>query len=525
MWWGAGRTAIAITGPVLFFAGWCLLAVIFRHHAPAVMPAPWSVAAHLPDVWRQGLWSNAVASAKVAAGGWLVGCGVAIGVGITVARIAVLRDVVVPVIELLRPISALAWVPLAVIWFGIGYNSKLFIVALATFFLVVVHVLQGAEAADARHLKVARMLSLRRRDVYRFIVIPAALPEILLGLRQGLGVAWGGVIIAELVAGDKGLGAMEINAQQSYDLNTLVIAMATFAVLGLASVWVFGMLERLAFPWLIALRRGASTGAALPSVLTSATKSSRSRQAAGAVIGIALLVAVWWTAGQWLHARAVILPTPGDVANRLSNLVQTHDFWTDFVTSLREFLLGYLIAMAAALAVSTAFVTVPLLRRALWSEIELLRFVIPFSWIPFSLLWFSTSAAGKVFIVGYAVFFSVILPTYAALSEVDGLLLKAGRMARLPMWRQLLQIRIRAALPRLMAGARVGIGVGWVAVIAAEYVGAQHGLGMFITNAQETLETTSVMAGMIVIGVVGALLSTIARSIGDLSTSRQGGSR
>ncbi len=140
-------------------------------------------------------------------------------IGVLIGRVRWLREIVNPVIEVLRPVSALAWVPLAVVWFGIGYSSKLFIVALATFFVAVVHVIQGAEAGDAKHFKVARMLSLSRRDTYRYVIIPGAVPEIMLGLRQGLGVAWGGVIIAELVAGDKGVGAMELLAQQGFDFD------------------------------------------------------------------------------------------------------------------------------------------------------------------------------------------------------------------------------------------------------------------------------------------------------------------
>ena len=84
-------------------------------------------------------------------------------------------------------------------------------------------------------------------------------------------------------------------------------------------------------------------------------------------------------------------------------------------------------------------------------------------------------------------------------------------MLHLPAWRQLVQIRLRAALPRLVAGARVGIGVGWISVIAAEYLGSANRLGVFITNAQQTLDTASVMAGMVVIGLVGARMSAAAR--------------
>lgn len=520
------RRLVGLIGPVLFLAGWSLLALLFRNAQPEVIPAPWAVARAIPRAWEQGLGSDIVASVQVAAGGWVVGCLAALVIGVAIGRIHWIREIVNPIIEVLRPVSALAWVPLAVVWFGIGYSSKLFIVALATFFVAVVHIVQGAEAVDGRHLKAARMLSLSRRDIYRFVVIPSAVPEIMLGLRQGLGVAWGGVIIAELVAGDKGVGAMELLAQQGYDFPLVVIGMVVFALLGFAAVAVFGLVERLVFPWLAAQRRGAMAAPA-PTATTAraAGRLGGLTRTGRAVLGLVLLVALWWIAAAGFHISAVVLPTPGQVATTLGNLLGQGSFWDAIWTSLVEFAIGYALAMVSAFVVSAVFVSLPVVHRALWPEIELLRFVIPFSWIPLAVLWFSTSDLGKVFIVWYAVFFTVILSTYSSLAGVDGLLLKTGRMLQLPAWRQMVQIRLRAALPRLIAGARVGLGVGWISVIAAEYIGAVNGLGVFITNAQETLDTKSVLAGMVVIGVIGAAMSGVARLLSLRLSGPRGGRR
>lgn len=246
--------ALPLLGPVLFLLVWSLLAVLLRNQTPLVVPKPWDVAMGFGRASQQGLGADIMASVKVAAGGWAVGGITALIVGIAIGRIRWLKEIVNPVIEVLRPVSALAWVPLAIVWFGIGYSSKLFIVGLATFFIAIVHVIQGAESIDSRHLKVAQMLALRRRDVYRFVIMPSAVPEILLGLRLGLGVAWGGVIIAELVAGDKGVGALELRAQQGFDLDMVVVGMVVFAILGLIAVLLFGAVERTLFPWVAAQR-------------------------------------------------------------------------------------------------------------------------------------------------------------------------------------------------------------------------------------------------------------------------------
>lgn len=519
------RRLVPLVGPALFLLGWCVLALVYRHARPEVMPAPWSVASNLGRVWRAGLGGNIIASVKVAAGGWVLGSAAAIVVGVTIGRVHWLREIVNPVIEVLRPVSALVWVPLAVVWFGIGYESKVFVVSLATFFIAIVHVVRGAQASDPRHLKAARMLSLRRRDVYRYVVVPSAVPEIMLGLRLGLGVAWGGVIIAELVAGGQGVGAMELLAQQGYDFDTVVIGMAVFAVLGLVTIGLFSLAERLLLPWLAAQRRGAMAGPALTVNPGMRGGPVKLLQAARALLGLVILIGGWWLAVDALGTSSVVLPTPGAVASTLRHLLSQHAFLIDIQASLEEFAIGYALALVTALVASAIFVLVPIVHRALWNEIELLRFVIPFSWIPLAVLWFSTSMTGKIFVVWYAVFFTVILSAYDGLASVDALYLKAGRMLRLPLWRQMIQIRLRAALPRLLSGAMVGVGVGWISVIAAEYVGSENGLGVFITNAQQTLDTKSVIAAMVVIGVIGALLSLLARVVSTRLSQLRGGSR
>lgn len=487
-----------------------------------VIPKPWAVAGSFGQAWRQGLGGDIVASVEEAAGGWFLGVAGALAIGVPLGRLRWLKGIVNPVIEVIRPVSALVWVPLAIVWFGIGYSSKLFIIALATFLVVVVHVIQGVAAADPRHLKVARMLSMRRRQVYRDIILPSAVPEIMTGFRVGLAIAWGAVIIAELVAGNTGVGAMEILAQEGGDMNLVVVGMIVFAALGLITVLVFGFAERLAFPWLVAQRRG-SIGLTAPFLVSqaSANEGGRLVRMASALGGLVLLVAVWWIAAVALHTKSVVLPTPKVVGTTLGHLLTRSSFLLDIRASFFEFLIGYALAILTAFLVASVFVAVPFIHRSFWPQVELLRFVIPFSWIPLAILWFSLSSTGKVFIVWYAVFFTVIVSFYNALAGVDVVLLKVGRMLRLSAWQQLFQIRLRSALPGLAAGARVGVAIGWISVIAAEYLGAVHGLGIFITNAQDALDTQDVLAGMVIIGIMGVVMSTLITTISRFSVSNR----
>ena len=513
------RALVASIGPTLFLVAWSLLAIGLRNARPAVMPAPWVVAERFATVWKQGLPSDILASAEEAAGGWVAGCLLALIVGFLIGRIRWCRQILNPIVEVLRPVSALVWVPLAVVWFGIGYESKLFIVLLATFFVAVVHVIQGAQAADARHLKLARMMGLGRLETYRYILAPSAAPEVLMGLRQALAVSWGGVVIAELVAGNTGVGAMEVTAQQGYHTNQVVVGMVVFAVLGLCTVSIFGAIEGLALPWISAFRRG-SMGAGTAAASPPFRSDKGGRRILHGIAGLCLLAAIWWAAAAGFAISPVVLPTPLEVLATLGHLLGQGSFLADIGTSLREFVLGYLLGLVTAMVAGGAFVLLPGLKKALWTEVELLRFVIPFSWIPLVVLWFSISSTGKVVVVWYAVFFSTILPIYEALARVDRTLMKAAQMLQLSPIQRFLQVRLLAALPGIAGGAQVGAAVGWISVIAAEYIGAARGLGVFITNAQETLDTRSVLAAMIVIGVIGALVSALARRITKLAEPR-----
>lgn len=126
------------------------------------------------------------------------------------------------------------------------------------------------------------------------------------------------------------------------------------------------------------------------------------------------------------------------------------------------------------------------------------------------------SSIGKVFVVAYACYFVVAINTASAIAEIDPLVLKAASMLGITGWHSLVQVVLPAALPRILTGLQVALAAAWVSVVAAEYVGASAGLGYLITNAQSGLETAKVLAGMIVIGAVGSLLSlavTMARRV------------
>lgn len=239
---------------------WWLVSLVVPSHPIDSVPSPELVGQGLwralggSTLYGSSLYADVAESLKEGVGGWVVGCGVAIVVGALIARVAVVRELLFPVIEILRPISALVWVPLAIVWFGLGYPGKLFVVSIAVFFVVILYVIHSMRHIDAELTKVADVVGLS--GIRRFILLTAmgSLGEIATGMRIALMTGWGTVMIAELVASTTGLGALEIYAQQSYSIAGVMEGMVGFAAIGLALNALFSAAERKFLPWSVKVR-------------------------------------------------------------------------------------------------------------------------------------------------------------------------------------------------------------------------------------------------------------------------------
>jgi ABC-type nitrate/sulfonate/bicarbonate transport system permease component len=230
---------------------------------------------------------------------------------------------------------------------------------------------------------------------------------------------------------------------------------------------------------------------------------------ASAALGFAILLAIWWAACSIFQLRAVILPAPQAVWRELLAMMRSGSLATDVQTSLWELLWGFLLGGAAGLLSGIALARHRWLRAFLDPIVETFRFVVPFSLVPLVIVWFGVSPLGKIFVVAYACYFVVAINTASAIQGIDPLLLKAASMLGITGWRLLGQVILPAALPRILTGLQLALANAWVAVVAAEYVGASAGLGYLITNAQSGLETAKVMAGMVIIGAFGYALSLL----------------
>jgi len=225
------------------------------------------------------------------------------------------------------------------------------------------------------------------------------------------------------------------------------------------------------------------------------------------LLGVILVLAAWEATVLVYRLPVVVLPSPWNVAGTLVDLIGTAPFWRNVAVSLYEFVAGYLLGGACGIATGLLIGEWPRFRAAATPVIESLRFIVPFAWIPLTILWFGTSAIGKILLVAYAVFFVMVVSTARSIALVEPTLSRVGTMLGMGRWAIAFRVHLRAAAPGIASAARAAAAIGWIAVVAAEYIGSSAGLGFMITNAAMSLATGVVIAGMIVIGLVGAGVS------------------
>ena len=159
------------------------------------------------------------------------------------------RAVVDPLLEFVRPIPPLAWIPLSILWFGIGDVQIVYIIFLAAFFPVVLNSLAGARDVDTYLVRAGLSLGARPRELFTTVVLPAALPHIFTGMRVGLGIGWMALVAGELVAAPSGLGYMINNARTLFRSDYILLGMVLIGVLGLARDYLMRQAARIVMPW------------------------------------------------------------------------------------------------------------------------------------------------------------------------------------------------------------------------------------------------------------------------------------
>jgi NitT/TauT family transport system permease protein len=212
-----------------------------------IFPSPGDVQRGMAELVRKGLlWNYILDSLGRVATGYSLAVLLAVPLGLLLGWYPAAAQVVNPVIQMLRPISPIAWIPISIIWFGVGNTAAVFLIFLAAFFPVVVATMNGVRNVPSMFRRAGRNFGLSPLALLARVVFPATLPSILVGLRIALGIAWLVVVAAEMIAVNSGLGYLVIDSRNSgkrYDL--VVAAMVLIGVIGLMLDIGIRRLERL----------------------------------------------------------------------------------------------------------------------------------------------------------------------------------------------------------------------------------------------------------------------------------------
>jgi NitT/TauT family transport system permease protein len=218
---------------------------------PLVLPSPSAVAvrwwAYLMPVeprdpaagsWLAWAFSgemprDALTSLLRICGGFAIGGGLALPLGLVMGARPLAYRLLNPVLQVLRPIPPIAYIPLAILWFGLGDPPALFLISLGAFFPVLMNTIAGVRSVDAIYLRAARNLGAGEWVLFRRVMIPAAMPYILTGIRVGIGVAFIVVIVAEMIAVNSGLGYRILEAREYFWSDKVIAGMVTIGLCGL----------------------------------------------------------------------------------------------------------------------------------------------------------------------------------------------------------------------------------------------------------------------------------------------------
>ncbi|HEU4459552.1 MAG TPA: aliphatic sulfonate ABC transporter permease SsuC [Methylibium sp.] len=215
-----------------------------------ILPEPWAVAKAFGALWASGEMQKHVATSTWRAlTGLAIGGGLGLVLGLVTGSFRRAETALDSTLQMVRNIPPLALIPLVILWFGIDEAAKLFLVAFGVFFPVYLNTFHGIRAVDPALIEMARSYGLGGWRLYRHVILPGALPNILVGLRFALGLMWVLLIVAETISAQAGIGYMTMNAREFLQTDVVLVGILLYALLGkLADVLARG-LERAGLRW------------------------------------------------------------------------------------------------------------------------------------------------------------------------------------------------------------------------------------------------------------------------------------
>lgn len=235
----------------IFVLIWFILASIFNN--AVLIPSPGEVLSAFYELLISGeLVEHVLVSTKRLVIGYIIAIVIGVPIGMIMARSIVMNNMLDPIIEVLRPISGIAWIPIGMFIFGVGNSLAIFIIIYATFFPVVVNTYGGVRSVEEVYIQSAQTMGVNNWNIFWKIIFPAALPNILVGLRVGIGMAWIAIVASELIGTNSGLGYAIEWYRQLIMTDKVVSVIITIGLLGYFSDLILRFIQGLLTPWALA---------------------------------------------------------------------------------------------------------------------------------------------------------------------------------------------------------------------------------------------------------------------------------
>jgi len=247
--------ALALVVPLAFLVFWQAMVHLT---GTRLIPPPFEVAVTMWDFAFGGVYDDAFSaslavhllmSAQRVYGGFVLAAVTAVPLGLMIGRLPLLRALLDPTIALLRPIPVTAWLPLSMIFFGLGPRAAVFLVFLGAFYPILFNTVFGVKSVDVRLLEAAAMLGARGPQLFRSVILPAALPSIFNGLRLGLGFAWILIVVGEMTGVSAGLGAAIMDGRTLSRTDVVIAGMIVIGVCGFVSDRLIAVVNNRVLRW------------------------------------------------------------------------------------------------------------------------------------------------------------------------------------------------------------------------------------------------------------------------------------
>ncbi|AYC32774.1 ABC transporter permease [Pseudomonas cavernae] len=410
---------------------------------------------------------------------------------------------VFPTFTALAQIPTLAWIPLFMLLFGIGEALKLVVLVKAVVVPVTVHTLVGVRDAQPKLREAAAVLRLPPRLLIWRLVLPAALPSFMAGLRLALATGWSSLLAVELLASSEGLGYLMVWGRQLFMLDIVFVCILVIGLVGVALDRGIQALDRRLVHW-----------PHPPTAEFRRRPAGRGWQRLQAWLLPLSLLALWQlvSRSQWIDSN--ILAAPSTVVLTAWQGLLDGSLLNAMGHSLARTLGGLALGGVSGVLLGLLLGLSRSGERLLGPSLGALRQVAIFAWVPLLTAWFGLGELAKLVFVALAAFFPLFIATQRGIANLSPQLGEAAQVLRLNLWQRLRLLILPGAAPAIFAGLRLGLIYAWLGTIGAEYfMPSASGIGSLLIGAQQLFRQDLVMAGMLVIGLTGASLNALGQAL------------